>query len=656
MIRVGGTRNILVTCRSLPGKKPVLPDKAFLTYFGDEHPLSLDVRFVPPSLISIRGIPPGYYLLHGEKEGFLPGKLEVIVDPKARPDEKPETLNLWKKVLVPVEVRDSRGRPVCGVRLLCHGKAPEELDHATFRSDPVLTDAQGRAEIGVFPGADLWFNLFKQGYAPAYAVQAALPSKGPLILKLFKGGRIEGRVSPPLPAEKDHACRVLLLEEDSCLGGAPVDEKGRFRFDYVLPGDYTLVLREGGGNPSLADLLKPLGEGPFDGPVKTSVRVKEGAAVKVILQPPSMGPRGTILGRVTLSGSPLPGVKVRILDGAGSGARCCRTNREGEYIFENVPPSTCSVQVLLPLPACPEGEWVVAEKDIDIEKGERLVRNFDLPGGRIEGCVVDPLGKPVPFLRIEATVECETAGDTLYSYFSILTGPDGRFSIHPARPGGWEFTFPREEWIPYKKQVFTLAPGERKALRIRLAQVFPVRLRILRPPGWNGPIKTLKYYPLQGQPYGPYEKNILAYPGFAQVFLPGGEFRVEAWTREKTGPLVWEGNFTARPGLLEPIQVSLSNPWDPLKRFGVTVKGKISPPEVLQGKEGTLEFSPPHPLGEGNNSPFTFETKVGPLGRFSLRLLPGYYDVTLKRNGAKVDSWFKHIWPEGTKNLVLRIR
>ena len=319
--------------------------------------------------------------------------------------------------------------------------------------------------------------------------------------------------------------------------------------------------------------------------------------MKVLLQALSMGPMGVIQGKVTLCGSPLPGVKVQILDGASFGATSCRTNREGRYLFENVPTSTCSVQVLLPLSGSPEGEWVVAEKDIDIEKGERLVRDFDLHGGRIEGRVVDSLGKPIPFLRIQVVADVNSDDYMPESDFSLLTDRNGRFSIHPARPGEWEFTFPREEWIPYGEPGLTLAPGERKIFRVRLARVVPVRLRFLRPPGWNGPIKALRYFPLQGQPSGPYEVNTLAAPGFGQVYLPEGEFRVEAWAREKTGPLVWEGNFTARPGLLEPIQVSLSKPWDPLKRLGVTVKGKISPPRILQGKEGTLIFSLAPPRG-----------------------------------------------------------
>ena len=669
VVKLRKPRDYTCIFKSRPGNRPLLPDKSFITYFGDDKALPLSIRMIPPSTLVMEKIPWGYYLLHAEKEGFFPGVAELIVPKDVSSLSDKQTVTLWKKESLPVETRDSKGRPVPGARILCESRAPEKLDHTQVLSGPVLTDGRGRASMEAIEGGKLSFTVFKKGFSPMVDFEVKRAGHSPIVLSLEKPGRVEGKVLG-LPQNKVHrGLRALLFQEGPFFDSAPVDPEGKFSFEGVPPGSYSILLWIRGSGILLSDFLHMHEDIERE---ENLIEVEEGATTRATLEYPFPKGPGTVFGKVTANARPLaealvllsfPGLrKWRFLPIPSP----CRTDRTGRFSIEGVPAGEYLLQVSAPIGNGRGRRIVLMEESITVRGGEKLHVDMDYPGASVAGVVLDRKGTPFPSLKIlferdlsqlDSGVNPPAPG--LSPFRETWTDSSGKFYIFPISPGRWNLSFLDSFCIPFRKYSIDLDRGDVKTIEIRAARAFPVRLDYSNPSGILDPIVAVNFLPLQGQPPGPYEDNLQHVGAFHQVYLPSGKFRVQVWTMKNNKLLVWEGAITARPGLLKPIRVLLQHPWDPLEKWGSVYSGRVLDGETRKGIQGTLILAV-HPdkwVFQDILKKLIFRVKTGKNGEFSLKILPGKSEFLFRKNGEayspRIGFWHHIPLKDGKKDILL---
>ena len=226
---------------------------------------------------------------------------------------------------------------------------------------------------------------------------------------------------------------VHVLQNGSAVASTTVDAGGNYRIDNIAPGIYTVEIVAKGYK---AD--KKTVQVSADG-IASLDRVK-----LEMLDIPVSHIQGTLSDR--LKGSPLNGVRVRLIDAAGN-SREVLTTQTGAFAFENVPADQ-RFTVIVQLDGFEKKEFFVDP----IQAGETTMLEIELDASLlIRGLVLDQVTKkPVVNVRVQLTDE---AGVTLETLTTAL--------------GAFEF----EAIIPKLQLTITIESDEHEKLEVPVGPV-----------------------------------------------------------------------------------------------------------------------------------------------------------------------------------------
>ena len=169
--------------------------------------------------------------------------------------------------------------------------------------------------------------------------------------------------------------------------------------------------------------------------------------------------------------TPVAGASVFCWGGSG-GIGSATTDAIGRFAIANCPQGTVSVSVEAP------GIERLPQQDVDTRSGEveLRVRSVAAPSATMRGRVVDPDGRPLAGL----TVEAGRRGTSVALASRATTGADGRFEFGPLVPGTWWLSIDAEGYPGFEDGPIALgADAVHDAGTIQLAKGGTVRARIV---------------------------------------------------------------------------------------------------------------------------------------------------------------------------------
>jgi hypothetical protein len=206
-------------------------------------------------------------------------------------------------------------------------------------------------------------------------------------------GREGGSFAPPMPMMENLEFRTMQVGDD-----------GAFKFDRLAGGTYRVIAQ-----------LEGYAEGN-SGPVELRDGQSKGG-VEVVL-----GSGGGLQGNVVIDGEVAPGAIVTVT-GAGFN-RVVRADRNGQYVFENLPPGEYLAAAISP-DQVTAGRYLPSHGRVVIQDGRVTYYNFGDPqGATVEGLCTPPppLGRMgFAVLRIAGTGE-EVSELNFRNLTSMLTG------------------------------------------------------------------------------------------------------------------------------------------------------------------------------------------------------------------------------------------
>ncbi|MEW6746457.1 MAG: carboxypeptidase-like regulatory domain-containing protein [Planctomycetota bacterium] len=302
------------------------------------------------------------------------------------------------------------GTPVAGAKV----QVLEEYYTGTWKrsSEPfaATTDAAGHFTLPAVPHGTTELCVVASGYAENTVRDLSARAAGEeLVIKLMKGGRIEGRVETSYSDPSGSVWVVVreLGREDGQLHF--VDQKGRFAFEHVPSGRVEVVLYDGAYQSYY----------PRVGPQIRQVEVREGETAQVDFDAAT---GVTLRGRVVGWDKPLL-LEARLLGGEGEGAAAgaAYSDREGAFRIPHLRPGRYRVASTMGQP----GYSIAVSGEVTISSQEPDELVLHVPGNTLQGIVQDGTGNVIP--RAIVTVEKDRAPSPLLAM--CLTDGEGKFAI-----------------------------------------------------------------------------------------------------------------------------------------------------------------------------------------------------------------------------------
>ena len=388
----------------------------------------------------------GEYLVSVEKPGWVPKWESVELGEEAETREVQVSLEEGRAIAG--LVKDPDGRPVPKAYVLVGEDRSEEDAQRRERLQRAEELRQRMGEIDPSLGPEERRRRFEELADEMRRLGGGPGGFGP-------GGG--GMFSVALPAS-DRPEPVPLLR---AAGACETDRGGRFRFDTLAPGRYSLSVQSDRFVVFRKDGIE-LGDAPVN--------------LEIVLDP-GLRLEGRVLSKD--GGGPIPGAKIRAGTGFGFLAgdeRFATSDAEGAYRISGLLPGRLG-EVLVRA----KGYGVLVERGIEIRDGAPVERDFVLePAAAIAGVVTDRHGNPILNAQVvAATVEERGGGPPFFRMFGAgrpsaardRTDGEGRFflaEVDPAPAVRIEASHP--EFRRYQSEPFSLKPGERVAdLRLPLS-------------------------------------------------------------------------------------------------------------------------------------------------------------------------------------------
>jgi len=345
---------------------------------------------------------------YAEADGYTPAFVPLVLTNGA--DGVEVEILLERGGIIEGRVVNMRGTPVQGARV--------SMEPAGFAATDAQTDARGAFRLsGVRQFG--WLRVVHPDFAPyeskSYVGGESVGSYRQeandvrdCLIRLSQGGSIEGLVldghGNPMAATRVTANTKNRGSANPSLSTL-TDAKGRYRIDLVQPGTYGVF---------------PVGLGVR----YKMVIVREGEVTEV-----NFGPVGaTVFGTIYLQGAPMPSIRVLLGDSpipyGGERVQETKTNQEGAYVFQGVPPGD---------------HHVIAYEDgrlgfvaVQTQEGQDLEQDIYIECGALSGKVVHRGNSPLGHARV-LLCEAEIAARLPFGLGSysdcddVLTDADGRF-------------------------------------------------------------------------------------------------------------------------------------------------------------------------------------------------------------------------------------
>ena len=228
--------------------------------------------------------------------------------------------------------------------------------------------------------------------------------------------------------------------------------QGAFAFYDLVPGTYELAVHfnDCGGQAGAAE----------------TVDLAPGAAIQDLRLVAEDSAGGTLQGRVTRVGGPLPGVQIRIEDAQTRAGKSTTSGPDGRYTVQHLCPGAVQITLSGSQAAVTTEQYLelLATRSTHIEAGTVTVEDFDLAAGTalIEGSVWMDGNPPKPPVQV-VTEKADTEGQ---ERVNALTGPDGTYQILGLAAGPYRVQVTQHLDLLYETEV-TLEEGQTLHLDIQ---------------------------------------------------------------------------------------------------------------------------------------------------------------------------------------------
>lgn len=393
----------------------------------------------------------GRFTLEGLHEGEWQIRAEAKNAPACSPQQvrvpaqsAPLQLTLAAGCTLRGTVVDPKGQPVRSARLRAE---PEHEDSNRFvfngnRRFSTSADAEGNFTIEGIPPGPLHLRASCDEWAEAE----------PLPFDLAPGQKLEGvRVVMRVPGR----IRGIVLDgaghtdaaRPVSLGGGPSgnwqqttsDSNGRFEFEKLAPGDYTVYTQPKQEEVASAGDNREKASRVYQEQQRTlQVKVEEGATAEVTL---GGLPKNALhlVGHVTCGGHAVADAYLQVWkherseDEEGRAFQCSAGD-DGSYDLVLAGAGEYTINI-----SAGSSSSTFVRFEVKVGADAQQTRDFELPGSHISGRVVDRQGKPLAQVWLQLGADASVRGEGGRNVSgNVGTDADGRFQFEHVGPGTYE--------------------------------------------------------------------------------------------------------------------------------------------------------------------------------------------------------------------------
>ncbi len=446
-------------------------------------PLQARTRAREDGSTLVEGLSPGKYHVMAKKKGFAVTKAKADLTAGAATVE----IRLAKDLEGQVQVVSVGTKKPLEYSLVSVFRKPargsEDNDEDPFDMVmPVVTRRVDKNGVAFLPGLTNATYVVR-AFHPLFATgEAEMVVPGPpVMLQLEGGGAISGRVTragQPIDETRFVAAVSKQMEEQFTLPRFTVtDADGNYKIGHLKAGDYGVfvtkrpnsgALNFGNGENGPAGFMFSTSSeasaasdetqndgngntvrvggrarGASGGAAEASGEtvVHEGQESHLDLDLARLGddgPKGHLVGRVTVNRAPGQDLTVRVKEQGGSGReKATETRDNGTFDFGEVPAGDIVVSVVAHHPP-----RTLAIKKMHLQPGDAGECDFDVKTGRVEGHVrAARNGAPVAEARVLLIEDADEKSDRLGVNVDTATGDDGEFWFDLVPAGRYVVTF-----------------------------------------------------------------------------------------------------------------------------------------------------------------------------------------------------------------------